>query len=326
MAYELEDEMEALPEFEDELEDEGELEAEDELEDEGEGEGWLSTIGNIAGSLLGEGEDEYEDEGEGEFEDELEDEVSPVRKIYSDAMMEHLGELASEAESEDEAAEHFLPLIGMAASKLLPVVARAVAPAARRMLPKIARAVTKASPHLTKSIGRVARVLHRNPQTRRLLKVVPTIARRTVGTIARQAAHGRHITPRLAVRTLARTAKRVLGHPHHRRHALRHHHHLERRFHHHHGRGIAHPRYGVRHGRGYGYRPGVRTVGGVHYRHGVAGPHVRRGGGVGPIAHGGGVYRPGRIVGGRHVCPPCPSCGGTGSNPKFCRCCGQPLR
>ena len=38
--------------------------------------------------------------------------------------MEHLGQLAAESESEDEAAEHFLPLVGMAASKLLPVVAQ----------------------------------------------------------------------------------------------------------------------------------------------------------------------------------------------------------
>ena len=111
MAYELEDEMEVLPELEEELEDEGELEEEDEFEDEGEGEGWLGAIGNIASSLLGEGEEEYEDE----FEGELEDEISPVRKIYPDAMMEHLGELAAEAETEDEAAEHFLPLVGMAA-------------------------------------------------------------------------------------------------------------------------------------------------------------------------------------------------------------------
>ncbi len=55
-----------------------------------------------------------------------------MRKIYPDAMMEHLGELAAEAETEHEAAEHFLPLIGMAASKLLPVVAKAVAPMAKK--------------------------------------------------------------------------------------------------------------------------------------------------------------------------------------------------
>src|SRR6202035_3823882 len=201
MAYESE--LEALPEFEDEFEAELESEMEGESEDETEyeagleGEGWLGALGNIAGSLLG----EQETGGEDEFE------------------------------SEDEAAEHFLPLIGMAASKLLPVVAKAIAPMAKRALPKIARALTKATPQLTKGVSRVAKVLHRNPQTRHLLRAVPSIARRTVGNIARQVAHGRHITPRTAVRTPAKQTRYVLGSPRQREHALRRHKQLERRFH-----------------------------------------------------------------------------------------------
>jgi len=319
MAYELEDEME----LEDELEAEGELEDEDEMEGEAglEGEGWLGAIGNVVGSLLGEGEGEDEGEFEDEFEDELEDEVSPVRKIYPDAMMEHLGELAAEAETEDEAAEHFLPLIGMAASKLLPVVARAIAPAAKKLLPKIARAVTRSTPRLTKSIGKVARTLHRNPQTRHLLKVVPTIARRTVGSVARQAAHGRRITPGVAVRTLAKQARRVLTHPGHRRHALRHHRRLEHKFHRRYGRGMGYPhwrwgrgrrwhgRYPYRYGRYRGVRgaaPGVQVA-----APGVVHPGVR--------VPGGASVRYGRVVGGQCTCPAC----GTAS---YCRCCGQVLR
>src|SRR6202040_1520892 len=133
-------------------------------------------LGNIAGSLLG----EQETEGEDEFESEDESEISPIRKIYPDAMMEHLGELAAEAETEQEAAEHFLPLIGMAASKLLPVVARAIAPAAKKALPRIAKSLTRVTPQLTKGIGKIARGLHRRPGTRPLLRAVPTIARRTV--------------------------------------------------------------------------------------------------------------------------------------------------
>src|SRR6202035_2555963 len=233
MAYESEYELET--ELESEFEGEGEFEG------EVEGEGWLGAIGNVVGSLLGESEAEFEGEGEfegelegefeSEFESEFETEISPIRKIYPDAMMEHLGELAAESESEDEAAEHFLPLIGMAASKLLPVVARAIAPMAKRALPKIARAITKSTPHLTKGVSRVAKVLHRNPQTRHLLRAVPSIARRTVGNIARQVAHGRHITPRTAVRTLAKQTRYVLGSPRQREHALRRHKQLERRFH-----------------------------------------------------------------------------------------------
>jgi hypothetical protein len=366
MAYDFETELE------DEFEGELEGEAEEEMEDEGEGEGWLGTLGNIAGSLLGEseGEEEYEDEGEleGEYEFEgedegefeMEEELSPIRKIYPDAMMEHLGELAAEAESEEEAVEHFLPLIGMAASKILPVVAKAgkitkglskVAHVAKLAnASKVARAVSKTTPHLTKSIGHVVRTLHRNPATRHLLKTVPGIARRTVGSIARQAVHGRRITPRTAVHTLARQAKRVLGHPGHRKHALRRHNHLERKFHGRMGRGFARPhvRYGLHRGRGWraggAASPGSIARGSVA-RGSVAGRSiVRRGAtgvsrgvagvpGVGRTVHYGGVAgRPG-------TCPPCPSCGTaavahqatavaptSAPVPAYCRCCGQVIR
>jgi hypothetical protein len=332
MAYEFESEV-IQHELEDEYSGEGEGELEDEYEFEAglEGEGWLGAIGNAVGSLLGESEDEYE--GEGEFEFESEDEISPIRKIYSDAMMEHLGELAFEAESEDEAAEHFLPLIGMAASKLLPIAAKAIAPLARKALPKIVRAVTRATPKLTRGIGRVAKTLHRNPQTRHLLKTVPAIARRTVGSIARQAAHGRRITPRTAVKTLASQARHVLAHPQHRRHALRHHNHLERRFHHRWGRGVARP-----------HLPQAYP-----YRAGVPGQAVPVRGTQGYVAPGapsyaaapGTVYRPGVATpagarGRTCNCAPCPSCGvsaaqgSTAQNatptPAYCRCCGQVLR
>ena len=336
MAYESELEAELEGEFETELEDESEDEMEDEMEMEDEagleGEGWLGALGNIAGSLLGESEDEYEDEYESEYEAEdeyeSEDEISPIRKIYPDAMMEHLGELAAEAESEDEAAEHFLPLIGMAASKLLPVVAKAIAPKAKRAIPKIAHAVTKATPHLTKSIVKVAKALHRNPQTRHLLKTVPGIARRTVGNIAHKVARGGHVTPHAAVRTLARQTRRVLGTPAHRKQALRRHHHLERRLHGRVGRGIARPH--VRYGRvprGVGRRYGRRIYGrgGAYGSSGVvrAGtPGTRYVGGVAPRT----VVRPGmrgRVVGGTCACGATP---GAAAAPAYCRCCGQVIR
>ncbi|MGB7131221.1 MAG: hypothetical protein WA252_00325 [Candidatus Sulfotelmatobacter sp.] len=284
MAYESELEAELEDEFEDESEDE--LEGEDFLggllgegedflggilgEGEEEGEEFLGSIlgegesEDFLGDILGEGEEEdflgsILGEGEGESEDEYEDEISPIRKVYPDAVMEHLGELAAESESEDEAAEHFLPLIGMAASKLLPVVAKAIAPAAKRALPKIAKVLTKATPRLTRGIGKVAKVLHRHPQTRHLLRTVPGIARRTVGNLAHKAARGVRITPQTAVRTLARQTRRVLGSPQHRAQALRRHNHLEHKFHRRMGRGFAHPhgRQGRRYGRGLRMRAGM---------------------------------------------------------------------
>jgi hypothetical protein len=318
MAYESELEAELEDEFSGELEDE----TEDEMEDEAglEGEGWLGTLGNIAGSLLGESEDEYEAEDEYEGEDEYEEELSPIRKVYPDAVMEHLGELASEAESEDEAAEHFLPLIGMAASKLLPVVAKAIMPTAKRALPKMARAVTKATPHLTKGIVKVAKALHRNPQTRHLLKTVPAIARRTVGKIAHHAARGGHVTPHAAVRHLAKQTRHVLGTPGHRAHALRHHNHLERKFHGRIGHSVG---YRVGHGVGHAAHP--------HWRYGWRGGRGYRGhAGVGRVApryvgrRVGGVARPGvgvhgHAVGAHHAQHGRAVGGGCGC----CQCCGH---
>jgi len=338
MAYEFETGLEALPEHEHEFEEE----FEEEMEHEAglEGEGWLGAIGNVVGSLLGEEEmeEEMEHEHEHEHEEELEHEISPIRKIYPDAMMEHLGELAAEAETEDEAAEHFLPLIGMAASKLLPVVAKAAAPLARKLLPKVARAVTKAAPRLTKGVGQIARTLHRNPTTRHLLKTVPAIARRTVGSIAHQVARGRPITARGAIRTLARQTERVLGHPHRRRHALRQHNRMERRFHRAYGPGMARPHW--RHGRrwqgryphwywrrgrrgapGYAAAPGYSAPG-------YAGPGYAGPGAPAPLQHpsgrvvvpGGGAapVRYGQMVDGQCTCPTC--------GPQYCRCCGQVVR
>jgi hypothetical protein len=168
-----------------------------------------------------------------------------MRKIYTDAMMEHLGELAAEAETEHEAAEHFLPLIGMAASKLLPVVAKAVAPMAKRALPQIARAVTRVAPRLTRGVGQIARGLHRNPATRPLLKAVPSIARRTVGAVARQAARGQRVTPRMATRTLAQQTRSVLGHPRRRAQVMRRHRVMDRRFHQQAGRRAVRPHLGA---------------------------------------------------------------------------------
>ena len=257
---------------------------------------------------------ELEDELEGEvhLEDESEEEISPIRKIYPDALMEHLGELAAEAETEDEAAEHFLPLIGMAASKLLPVVAKAIAPAAKKALPRVAKAVSKLTPSLTKGVGKLARSLHRRPATRPLLRAVPAIARKTVHSIANQVAHNRPMTPKTAVRTLATQARRVLAHPARRAQVLRRHQHLDRRFHNRWGRGLARPHFGGVGATVSGVRRGQPGFGGAS---GVPGP-----------TYGG--------AGGRCVCTPCPACAGTGSTapvataptPAYCRCCGQVLR
>jgi hypothetical protein len=222
-------------------------------------------------------------------------------------MMEHLAHLAAESETEQEAAEQFLPLIGMAAKKLLPIVARRMAPALRRALPRVARAVTRVEPQLTRGVARIARVLHRNPGTRGLLRAMPAIARRTVGSIARQAVHGRPVTLRNAVRTLANQTRRVLGHPHQRRRTLRHARLLDRRFHRQ-MPGVARPhRFGWRRGGWHGGVPGGASAG--HPGATPAGGYLPAGG-------------PGGVPGRRPGCPACPHCKGTA----ICQCCGQAIR
>jgi hypothetical protein len=314
MASTLQQELELLHEFEleGEMEGEGEFELHELHEMEGEGEFELHELHEMEGEGEFELHELHELEGEGELE--LEGEISPVRKIYADAMMEHLAHIAAESETEQEAAEHFLPLIGLAAKKLLPVVAKALGPAVRRALPRIARAVTRVEPRLTRGITRIVRGLHRQPATRRLLHAVPAIARRTVHTIARQAASGRAVTPRAAIRTLSNQARWVLGNRVNRLRALRRSGVMDRRFHRHHGPGVVRPHWHTGYPTSYpAYAPGVATY---------AAPVPRR------VATGMPAGRP--VVTGTAAvggCPACPRCNGQVSvTPAYCRCCGQVLR
>jgi hypothetical protein len=206
-------------------------ESEYELEDEYEGEDFDlgGVIRGISG-LLGEGEfedeyegeDEYEDEfeledeWEGEYEDESEAMANPLRRVYPDAMMEHLGHAAAEAETEAEA-EAFV-------GALVPLAAGLVKHAA----PHVARA----TPHLVRGLSKVTHSLRGKPATRPLVQAIPTIATRTTRSLARQVAHGRHITPRRAIRTLAGQTAAVLRDPRTRRRVVRHARALDRNYHH----------------------------------------------------------------------------------------------
>ncbi|MGH2733641.1 MAG: hypothetical protein ACRDJG_12030 [Actinomycetota bacterium] len=153
---------------------------------------------------------------EGEWEWELEAEVNPLRQVYPDALMEHLGHAAAQTESEEEA-EAFLG---------------ALVPLAARLIPRVAPAIMRAAPGLIRGVAGVARTLRANPTTRPLVRTLPTIVHRTAGSIARQAAAGRPVTPQGAVRTLARQTAGVLGSPQRCVQAYRRSRALDRRFHH----------------------------------------------------------------------------------------------
>jgi hypothetical protein len=142
-------------------------------------------------------------------------EISPIRKVYpdaADAMAEHLAHMVAEAQSEQEAAEGFLPLIPLLAGKVLPLAAKLI-PKAAKALPRIANAVQRATPQLTRGVSQLTRALFRNPRTRPMVRAVPTIARRTVSNIVQQAASGQPVTPRGARRQLMRQARQVLMSP-----------------------------------------------------------------------------------------------------------------
>ncbi|MGP4047378.1 hypothetical protein [Streptomyces sp. 2A115] len=188
-------------EWETEFETELEGESEDELLHEEEGEF----------------EDEYEFEGEheGEFEGEFEAMTNPLRRIYPDALMEHLGHAAAEAESEAEA-EAF---------------AGALAPLAIGLARRAAPAIVRTAPQLVRGLANVTRTLRRNPATRPLVRALPAIAVRTTRSLARQVARGRPITARSAVRTLAGQTAAVLSDPRRRRAVVRRSRTLDRRYH-----------------------------------------------------------------------------------------------
>ena len=199
-------------------------EFEDELEGEEEYEGEEFDLGSVISGLLGESEgeeeyeyeDEYEGEWEGEFEDEGEAMANPLRRVYPDAMMEHLGHAAAEAETEAEAEAFVGALVPLAAGL------------ARRAAPHVA----KATPHLVRGLSQVTHTLRRQPATRPLVRTVPTIAARTTRSLARQVARGHHVTPRRAMRTLAGQTAAVLRDPRTRHRVVRHARALDRNYHH----------------------------------------------------------------------------------------------
>jgi hypothetical protein len=225
-AYELENE------YEFELEGEFEGEYEYELEGELEGEEFIRRLAGLArsaasspalrrvaltaarsalrgagpvGSAVGgllpqrefEFEGEFELEGEYEFEEEGFARINPVRRVYTDALMEHMGHAAAQAESEAEA-EAFIG---------------ALIPLAARLIPQAASAVMRAAPQLIRGAAAVTRTLRSNPATRPLVQAIPSIVRGTAANLAGQVARGRPITAQSAVRALAGQTQRVLSTP-----------------------------------------------------------------------------------------------------------------
>jgi hypothetical protein len=163
-------------------------------------------VSQVAG--LGEGELElhelhelHELEGEGEFETEFEGEMEVAHEIANHELTQHeaLAEMMAESASHEM---HEGEAEAMAGASVVTVISAADRRALRRILP-----------HLVRGVAILTRILRRRRATRPAVRAVPTIVRRTVKTLKRQAAAGKPITRKAVARAAATQVRRVLGNP-----------------------------------------------------------------------------------------------------------------
>src|SRR5690349_21372787 len=171
-----------------------------------------AILGKVASSALGEGEMEGEfeyefehHEGSHEFEMEFESheyetheaahEIAHHETAHHEAIAELMAEAAAHEHHEGEAEA----MAGAAAMNV-------ISPADRRALRRIL-------PHLVRGTAILTRILRRRRVTRPAVRAVPTIVRRTVKDLKRQAAAGKPITRQAAGKAAAAQVKKVLGNP-----------------------------------------------------------------------------------------------------------------
>jgi hypothetical protein len=150
--------------------------------------------GQLAGSLLSEGETEFESELESEslLETESELEHEHEHEHEHEIAAQHMAAAAAEAALEHEAEA----MVGAASVTMLSERDRA--------------ALGRLLPHMVRGTAVLTRILRRRRITRPYVRVVPTIMKRTVQTLARS---GRPITRRMAARAMALQTGRVLSSP-----------------------------------------------------------------------------------------------------------------
>jgi hypothetical protein len=145
-----------------------------------------------------EGSHEFEFESEFEHHEsaqEVAQEIAHHEVSHHEALAEVMAEAASHEQSEAQAEA----MMGAAVATVLS--------------PRDRRALRRLLPHLVRGAAVLTRVLRRRRITRPAVRAVPTIMRRTVATLKRQAAAGQPITRRVAGRAAATQVRRVLGNP-----------------------------------------------------------------------------------------------------------------
>jgi hypothetical protein len=155
-----------------------------------------SALGGLAAKALGEGEFESEDEFEGEGEQEMTHEIASHELTHNEAAAEMMADAASREQHEGEAE-------AMAGAATMTVIS-----------PKDRRALRRILPYMIRGTAILTRILRRRRSTRPAVRAVPTIMRRAVKDLKRQAAKGVPITRKHAARATAKQVRRVLGSPH----------------------------------------------------------------------------------------------------------------
>jgi len=130
-----------------------------------------------------------------ESSQEIAHEIAQHETTHHEALAEMMAEMAAHEQHEGQAEA----MIGGAVVTVLS--------------PRDRRALRRLLPHLVRGAAVLTRILRRRRSTRPAVRAVPTIMRRTVASLKRQAASGRPVTRQAAGRAAAVEVRRVLSSP-----------------------------------------------------------------------------------------------------------------
>jgi len=170
------------------------------------------ALGSLAASALGEGELEGEFEGEGEFESELEGEFESEAEFESEGESEAAHEIANRPLTESEALAEMMADAAMRATSESESEAMVGAAVVTVLSPRDRRALSALLPDLIRGVTVLSRVLRRR-RMRRAIGALPSLVRRSVNDMKRQAAKGRKVTRRTAARATARQVNTLFRRP-----------------------------------------------------------------------------------------------------------------
>ena len=126
---------------------------------------------------------------------EVAHEIAHHELTHHEALAEVMAEAASHEQHEGEAE-------AMAGASVVTVIS-----------PRDRRALRRILPHMVRGVAILTRILRRRRVTRPAVRAVPTIVRRSVQRLKRQAAAGQPITRRAAARATVTEMRRVLSSP-----------------------------------------------------------------------------------------------------------------